>query len=98
MLTPSISNCLAFRNLPLAGLVAELLPPVNLFLPSESAKKAQLYRSSELEFKTTDINLLRANGVNHLWVDPADYEKIKHYFSANLALLLGNESHPPHER
>lgn len=97
MSTATIANRVVYKALPLAGLIPELIPPVDLYLSSETAQ-IRLYRSAELPIQIKDIDALRARGINDLWVVPVDYEQVKTFFAANLGTLLNDETHSPLER
>lgn len=86
-----------YKPLPLAGLIPELIPPVNLYLASESSQ-VRLYRSPDLPIQSTDIDALRSRGVEQLLVAAGDYEQIKNFFATNLGTLLSDETHSPHQR
>ena len=84
MLATSTVNRSEFKVLPLAGLIPDLLPPVDLYLPAETTAQVRLYRSADIPIKTSDIDTLRARGVNELLIVPEDYEQIK--------IVLGSQS------
>ena len=98
MAATATPNQLGYKALPLAGLIADLLPPVNLYLRSATSNSVHLYRSRDLPISTSDINELRANDVTELWVDLQEYAQIKRFLEDNLAALLNDESHSPMAR
>ena len=87
-----------YKSLPLAGLIPELVPPVDLYLPSENSQQLRLYRSASLPIEMSDIDSLRARGIEELMVVASDYEQMRTFFAANLSTLLSDETHPPQER
>jgi HD-GYP domain-containing protein (c-di-GMP phosphodiesterase class II) len=98
MSTANVTNRGAYKALPIAGLIPELIPPVALYLPSDKKADLRLYRSAEIPIQLSDIETLRSRGVEELWVAPGDYEQIKSYFASNLGNVLGDETHPPVKR
>jgi HD-GYP domain-containing protein (c-di-GMP phosphodiesterase class II) len=98
MLAASLSKRSDFKILPLAGLIPNLVPPVDLYVATESADQVRLYRSAELPITSNDIDKLRSRGVKELLVLPNDYEQIGSFLAANLGTLLHDESHPPGDR
>jgi response regulator RpfG family c-di-GMP phosphodiesterase len=98
MLTANTTSRTGYKPLPLAAMVPEALPPVDLYLPGDKPAQVRLYRSADLPIQEEDIETLRERGVTELLVGPEDYCKIAEFMSANLSKLLADESQPPIER
>lgn len=87
-----------FAPLPLAGLVSDALPAVDLYLPATARDKAKLYRSAGTPVVERDLQALRDREIDELWVCTSEYPQISAYLAANLAGILANENQPPEER
>ena len=87
-----------FTPLPLAGIVADLLPPIELYLPAAANQKPVLYRARTAPVNEHDLQGLQARGIDELWVTDLDQSTVAEFLTNNLASLLDNESQPPAAR
>ncbi|WP_254510743.1 HD-GYP domain-containing protein [Anatilimnocola floriformis] len=88
----------AFTPLPLAGVVADLLPPIELYLPAVPSQKPVLYRARTAAVNESDLQLLQARGIDELWVSGDEQNTVAEFLANNLATLLANETQPPAAR
>jgi HD-GYP domain-containing protein (c-di-GMP phosphodiesterase class II) len=87
-----------FTPLPLAAIVPDLLPAVDLFLPAVPAQKPARYRARTEPVHLPDLQALRARGIDELWVYGTDQAEIIDFISNNLCVMLADEDQPPRER
>ncbi|WP_425615515.1 HD-GYP domain-containing protein [Anatilimnocola sp. NA78] len=87
-----------FTPLPLAGIIPDALPEVDLFLPAVAQQKATLYRAKGVPIDMRDLAGLRDRGLSELWVNRDDAPAIDEFLASNLATILGNEEHSPRDR
>lgn len=93
-----ISNDCDFTPIPLAGLMGNLLPAIDLFLPAPPDQKPARYRASTEPIHLPDLQALRARGIEELWVFGVDQAEVIDFMSNNLGLILADENQPPRER
>jgi HD-GYP domain-containing protein (c-di-GMP phosphodiesterase class II) len=87
-----------FTPLPLAGVVADLLPPIELYLPPVPPAKPVLYRARTAPVNERDLSTLHSRGIEELWVSMEEQEVLAEFLTNNLATLLANEAQPPSAR
>jgi HD-GYP domain-containing protein (c-di-GMP phosphodiesterase class II) len=91
-------NAHDFTPLPLAGIVPDLLPAVDLYLPAPQSQKPARYRARTEPIHLPDLHVLRARGIDELWVQGTDQAEIIDFMSNNLGVMLADEDQPPRER
>lgn len=98
MATTDQTSSAGFFTLPLAGVIPNALPAVNLYLPAVAHDRPQLYRASDIPVADVDIELLRSRGIHELWVIGSERAEVVTFLTANIATILANEALPSQER
>jgi HD-GYP domain-containing protein (c-di-GMP phosphodiesterase class II) len=78
--------------------IADLLPPIELYLPAKPPDRPVLYRARTMPVNEADLGSLQARGIDELWVSGNEQSAIGEYLASNLATLLVNEGQPPAAR
>jgi HD-GYP domain-containing protein (c-di-GMP phosphodiesterase class II) len=87
-----------FTPLPLAGIVPELFPAVDLYLPAPPTQKPARYRARTEPINLPELHALRARDIDELWVYGDDQAEILDFMANNLGVMLADEDQPPRER
>jgi HD-GYP domain-containing protein (c-di-GMP phosphodiesterase class II) len=87
-----------YSALPLAGVMPDIIPAVDLFLPAPAKQKPQLYRERSAPVDERDLHSLRSRGIDELWVCGSDQAEIAAFLQSNLAAILASEQHSPQDR
>lgn len=87
-----------FIPLPLAGIVPESFPAVDLYLPTPHSQKPARYRARTEPIHLPDLRALRARGIEELWVYGSDQTDVLNFMTSNLGVMLADEDQPPRER
>lgn len=87
-----------FTPFPLAGIIPDAFPAVDLYLPAADVAHAPLYRAKGTPVDPRDMQALRARGIDELWVIGDDQAEISAFLADNLGAILANDANPPKER
>lgn len=87
-----------YSALPLAGVIPEIIPAVDLYLPAPAKQKPTLYRERNAPVDEQDLQTLRGRGIDELWVCGSDQEEIAAFLRNNLAAILASEQYSPRDR
>ena len=98
--TPSAGHAAPaeYSALPIAGVMPDIIPAVDLYLPAPARTKPQLYRERSAPVDERDLQTLRSRGIDELWVCGSDQTEIATFLQNNLAAILASEQHSPRDR
>jgi HD-GYP domain-containing protein (c-di-GMP phosphodiesterase class II) len=97
-LTPGLATAAEYSALPLAGILPDIIPAVDLYLPAPAKSKPQLYRERNAPVDARDLQTLRSRGIEELWVCGSDQAEIAAFLQDNLATILASEQYSPSDR
>jgi putative nucleotidyltransferase with HDIG domain len=86
-----------FAVMPLAAVIPDAVPPVDLYLRERSGRMT-FYRSAHIPVEAGELDQLRERGVTEFHVKVEDQAQVSGYLETQLSTLLSNESHPVGDR
>jgi HD-GYP domain-containing protein (c-di-GMP phosphodiesterase class II) len=98
MTTTAQTTRTEFTPFPLAGIIPDAFPEVDLYLPAVDVERAPLYRARGTQVDAKDMQALRSRGIDELWVLGDDQAEISAFLANHLGTILANDANPPRER
>lgn len=97
MTTATVASSRAYVGMPLAAVIPESVPPVDLYLRDASGRMT-FYRSARIPVEASELDQLHARGVTEFYVTAETHAQVASYLEEQLSALLANETHPASAR